>query len=76
MEFGERLKKIIKATGDRPSGIAKCIGVNKAVISQWCSGRTLPNVKNLTRLANFFELTIDQLLFGSYALDTLLNKEG
>lgn len=42
--------------------LAKSIGVSKGVISLWENGLREPNMYSLILLANFFNVTIDELV--------------
>ena len=42
--------------------IATGVGVNFQACSHWNNGRTMPTQKNLQRLADFFEVSRDELL--------------
>ena len=42
--------------------LAKAIGVSKGVISLWENGLREPNMYSLILLANFFKISIDELV--------------
>ena len=42
--------------------IASGVGVNFQACSHWNNGRAMPTQKNLQRLADFFEVSRDELL--------------
>ena len=42
--------------------VARHIGVNRATISKWESGKMLPSTDNLIKLASFYNCSIDELL--------------
>lgn len=42
--------------------VAKDIGCHQASVSNWETGRTIPNVGMLVELASYYEVTVDSLL--------------
>ena len=42
--------------------LAKFIGVSKASISKWETGKTYPDITLLPKLASFYNITIDELI--------------
>ena len=69
MEFNEKLQKLRKQKGLTQEELAQALFVSRTAISKWESGRGIPNIESLKATANFFGITIDELLSG----DELLN---
>lgn len=50
--------------------LAEYLGVSVSAVSQWESGKTVPDVSLIVTLANFFEVTTDELLCRTAKKDT------
>lgn len=62
LTFGERLKLIRISEGIAQSKLAEALKVSVKTISHWETNYTQPSVPQLIQLANFFNLTIDELV--------------
>lgn len=56
-------RALIKATGRSLDDLAKDMGVTKQTISGWKSGRTIPSLNNLSLIAKFFKIQMEDLMF-------------
>ena len=56
------LKEIRKKTGLSQDDISKKIGVHITTYGKWELGQTEPDIKNLIKLADFYNVTVDELL--------------
>ena len=55
--------------------LAEKIFVSTKTISNWETGKTMPDIDSLIRLANFFELSLDNLLLeGSIIVKDIKKK--
>lgn len=68
MEFNEKLQKLRKKKGITQEELAESLFVSRTAISKWESGRGYPNIDSLKGIANFFSVTIDELLSGEELL--------
>ena len=68
MEFGEKLQTLRKQKSLTQEELAERLYVSRAAVSKWESGRGYPNLDSLKTVANFFSLTIDELLSGDELL--------
>ena len=64
MKFGDRLKKTIQKLEITQAALATEIGVPKAVVSQWITGRQYPLSKNLIAMYEHFNINPGYLLTG------------
>lgn len=64
MEFKEKLQELRKKKGLTQEELAAHLYVSRAAISKWESGRGYPNLDSLKAMAEFFSITIDELLSG------------
>ena len=61
MSFTENLTRIQAERGVTNYRIAKEIDVSQASIANWKNG-TMPHPRNVKRLADYFNVTVDELL--------------
>ena len=64
MEFNEKLQELRKQRGYTQEELAEALYVSRTAISKWESGRGYPNIDSLKALAEFFSISIDELLSG------------
>lgn len=60
--YGEWLKYHRENLGISQSQLAKQTGLKQQMISWWESGKGLPNIEFCARLADFYGITIDELI--------------
>ena len=61
MSFAENLTRVQAERGVTNYRIAKEIDVSQASIANWKNG-TIPHPRNVKRLADYFNVTVDELL--------------
>ena len=54
--FPTRLRQLMDKTGKTQAGIAKAIGTTRQAVSGYCTGITLPDIKKLVAIADFFHV--------------------
>ena len=64
INFCQNLKAIRTQAGIKIKHISDETDINLETIYDWESGKRVPNLKNLVKLAKFFGVTLDQLVFG------------
>lgn len=69
MEFNEKLQELRKKKGLTQEELAEALYVSRAAVSKWESGRGYPNIDSLKAVANYFSVSIDELLSTEEALD-------
>lgn len=69
MEFNEKLQILRKQKELTQEELASALFVSRTAISKWESGRGYPSIDSLKSIADFFKITVDELLSG----DELLN---
>lgn len=62
MNFSEKLQSLRKNKRLTQEDLAEKLFVSRAAISKWESGRGYPNIDSLKSIADFFEVTVDELL--------------
>ena len=74
MEFHEKLQELRKSKGLTQEELAEALYVSRTAISKWESGRGYPNIDSLKEIANYFSVSIDELLSGDKLL-SIAEKE-
>lgn len=62
MEFSEKLQNLRKTKKLTQEQLAEVLFVSRTAISKWESGRGYPNIDSLQDIANYFSVSIDELL--------------
>ena len=60
--FGEILKNLIESRKITHEHLAKELGLERSTISKYVAGKHEPSILVIKKLAEFFEISIDQLL--------------
>lgn len=60
--FTENLKSLRKSCGIDQRGLANYLNVSIKTISHWETGYSEPSIVQLVKLADFFDVTIDELV--------------
>ena len=68
MEFNEKLQQLRKERGLTQEELAQKLFVSRTAISKWESGRGYPNIDSLRAIAEFFSVTVDNLISSSEVL--------
>lgn len=62
MNFSENLRKLRKAKDIKQETLAEAMNVSRQTVSKWENGTAMPDFKKLNALAEYFGVTIDELL--------------
>ena len=62
MNYGEALKYQREINGLTQSALAKATGLKQQMISWWEAGKGLPNIDFCVQLADFYGITLDELV--------------
>ena len=68
MEFYEKLQELRKQKGMTQQELAERLYVSRTAISKWESGRGYPNIESLKAIAQFYSVTLDELLSSKEAI--------
>ena len=60
--FYDNFVKLCVSINKRPSAVALEIGINKSTVSNWRSRGTSPTPSTLQMIADYFDITVDELL--------------
>ncbi|MBQ7874797.1 MAG: helix-turn-helix transcriptional regulator [Oscillospiraceae bacterium] len=61
MEFGKRLSELRRKNEISQEKLAELVGVSRQAVTKWESGKSNPDTENLIRLAEIFEVSVDEL---------------
>ena len=64
INFKKNFDELRKTTGLTQEQIAEKIGVSRQTVTNWKSGRNLPDMQTLGIICDMFDVTSDELLFG------------
>ncbi|WP_119326441.1 helix-turn-helix transcriptional regulator [Companilactobacillus musae] len=64
-DFPKQLKNIRKNSGITQDELASKMFVTRQAISKWESGDSTPDLNNLIKLTDIFNISLDTLVFGS-----------
>lgn len=68
---GLRVKNIRESIGVNQNEFAKLINATVPAVSNWENGRSLPNNERLKKIAEIGKLSVNELLYGNFAVFTL-----
>ena len=74
MEFNEKLQELSNARGLTQEELAEALFVSRTAISKWESGRGYPSIDSLKQIANYFSISIDELLSGERLITIAENE--
>lgn len=66
MNYGEALKYQREINGLSQSELAKATGLKQQMISWWEAGKGLPNIDFCVKLADFYGISLDELIGRSF----------
>ena len=64
IKIGAFLQSLRKAKGLRQADVAEYFGVSNKTVSKWECGESLPEIPLLKALANYYDVTVDEILNG------------
>lgn len=64
MGLGENLKSLIKTKSVSARVVARAVGISASTLSEYMSETKTPSLKALIALADYFEVTTDELIRG------------
>lgn len=73
MQIGKIIKENRIARGLTQEELAKAFYVSRPLISKWENGKSYPDLEQLLKLSDFFDLTLDELLRGDKKMTKKIN---
>ena len=74
MEFSERLKELRSEKGISQAKLAADIHISRSAVAKWENGLGLPSDESLCLLADYFGITIDELIPNKSNEEILVSK--
>ena len=75
-KLNHTIKKLRQDKGINQNQLAEQLHVTRQAVSNWETGKTQPDIETLTQLAEFFEVSVEQLIYGlQYKKETEETKE-
>ena len=68
-QFSDALKAIRKNAGKKQREAAEYLGINLRTYQYYEEGRSEPNISTLIKLANFFQVSLDELVGREWPAD-------
>jgi len=64
MEIAKKLKMLLRAKEMHVSQLARATKVPRQTLDNWLSGQEPRSIKQVKTIANYFEISVDELCFG------------
>ena len=74
MEFSEKLKELRSEKGISQAKLAADIHISRSAVAKWENGLGLPNDDSLSLLADYFGITVDELIPNKSTEEILVTK--
>ena len=74
MDVVERLNLLQKNSGMNQKDLARAIGLSLSIFTIWNKGNAKPGLKQLVKVAQYFNVSLDWLVFGDNAPDNDLKN--
>lgn len=75
MNLAECLKQARRDRGLSQADVADKLNIARQSISKWETGRTLPDLENLIRLSDLFNLSLDDLIKGDVSMRDKISRD-
>ncbi|MBP1553841.1 MAG: helix-turn-helix transcriptional regulator [Oscillospiraceae bacterium] len=62
MTFGKKISELRKSAGLSQEQFGEMFGVSRQSVSKWESDQTMPELTTIIRIADFFSISVDELL--------------
>lgn len=76
MDFGGQIKKLRQTKNYTQEDLGKILHVSRQTISSWENNRNLPDLEMVVFIAEYFSLSLDQLILGDDVMTKKLVKDG
>lgn len=76
MKIGEHIRTIRKRENLSQEQLGQKMNVTRQAIYKWESGKGYPDIQNLIRLSELFEISIDELLKGDSSFQSKIKVKG
>ena len=63
-EVKQTIKQLRKKQGINQEQLAEQLHVTRQAVSNWENGKTQPDIDTLTRIAEYFDVSVEKLIYG------------
>lgn len=64
MTIYERFEVLLKNAGVKVADVTRATGISSTVFSEWKKGKSQPKADKLRKIADYFNVSLDYLMFG------------
>lgn len=75
MEINEKLKKARNTAQLTQEQVAENLMVSRQTISNWENGKSLPDIVNVMKLSDLYQISLDELLKGDQKMKEKMEKD-
>ncbi len=72
-DVGKNIKKLRKEKNITQDQLAEQLHVTRQAVSNWEIGKTQPDIETLSAMAEYFEVTVEELIYGKSAQTNGIN---
>ena len=70
---GKNIKKLRKEKNITQDQLAEQLHVTRQAVSNWEIGKTQPDIETLSAMAEYFEVTVEELIYGKTSQTNAIN---
>jgi transcriptional regulator with XRE-family HTH domain len=74
MQLGKILKRLMADNDVNAAQVSRATGISSRTIHNWLSGQPPRDVRQLKKVADYFKVTLDQLVFGNESQRSALEE--
>ena len=74
MSLGENIVALRKKRGLTQEKLAEVFEVSRQSVTKWESGECIPNIELVCRIAEYFNITVDELVLGKKYTNSEINS--
>ena len=63
-QVGNHIKKLRQSKGITQEELAEHLNVTRQAVSNWETNKTQPDIETLTKLAEYFEVSVEEIIYG------------
>lgn len=75
MEIGDKLKEARIKAGKSQEQIADCLLVSRQTISNWETGKFLPDIISIIKLSDLYQISLDEMIKGDEQIMQKIEKD-
>lgn len=71
--IGKNIKQFREEAGCTQEQMAESLNVTRQAVSNWENGKTEPDINTLDKIANYFNLSVEDIIYGKRARQNITN---